>query len=69
MERDKPTAFELKVMRWAARHKRLPLGDKSVAWAGAASRLQKRGWLDRLSRGGWYVTRAGEEALERAGRE
>lgn len=63
--RDKPTEFEMKVMRYAERHHRLPLGDKRVAWAGAARRLQGRGWLDRLSAGGWFVTWAGTEAMGR----
>lgn len=55
--------FECKVMGYAQRNKRLPLGDKRVAWAAAARRLQKRGLLDRFGKGGWFVTRAGEKAL------
>ena len=62
-KRNTPTEFEITVMRHALRYKRLPLGNKHVAWAAAARRLQKRGWLDQFSGGGWFVTRAGKQAL------
>ncbi len=57
------TEFEIKVLNYAKRTKRLPLGNKNIAWAGAASRLQKRGLLYKLSGGGWHISRAGEAVL------
>lgn len=50
-------------MRYALIYKRLPLGNKRIAWAATARRLQKRGWIDQFSGGGWFVTRAGAQAL------
>lgn len=56
--------FERKVMAYARQNKRLPLGNKRVAWAAAARRLQKRGLLAQFGNGsGWLVTQAGEKAL------
>ena len=62
-ERTGLTEFERKVMGYAQRNKRLPLGNKRVAWAAAARRLQKRGLLDQFGGGGWFLTQSGKKAL------
>jgi hypothetical protein len=52
------TEFELKVLRHLVKYGHLPLGNKMVAWAAAARRLEKKGLAGKERF--WFATRAGE---------
>ena len=56
--------YEMRVLRHLQKRRGLPLGNKMVALAAAARRLEKKGLV--YQSGGWGITNSGNAFVQKA---